>query len=149
MTKREMLVHLSQINLEETISFQCNMNSFALDEEMTSRNWVKYLLTNSSKDDLKQRVDEKSDKLDPLDQGRITYLKFFYKNVLHKNNVVTAMHKFLKTFAEEGLLKTVGENESEADAQIKAVIEGLLEVNQLRVLVQVTTKTCLMPRNIF
>ena len=126
-----MLVHLSQINLEETISFQRDMNSFALDEDMTSRNWVKYLLTNSSKDDLKQRVDEKSDKLDPLDQGRITYLKFFYKNALHKKNVVTAMHKFLKTFAEEGLLKAVGENVSKATAQIKSESERFLEVNQL------------------
>ena len=46
------------------------------------------------------------------------------------NNVVTALQKFLKNVAEDRLSKMVEENVSEADAQIRAVSEGLLEVNQ-------------------
>ena len=41
------------------------------------------------------------------------------------NDVVNALQKFLKTFAEEGLSKTVGEKVSEAAAQIKAASELL------------------------
>ena len=48
-----------------------------------------------------------------------------------KNDVVTALRKFLKTFAEEGSLKTVGENVSEAAAKIREVSELLYEANQL------------------
>ena len=44
---------------------------------MTSNDWVKDLLTNLSEAELKKQVDEKFDKIDPLNQGGITYLKFF------------------------------------------------------------------------
>ena len=47
------------------------------------------------------------------------------------NDVVTDLQKFVKNFAEEGLLKTVGENVLEAAAHIKAVSERLSEVKQL------------------
>ena len=46
------------------------------------------------------------------------------------NDIVTALKFLLKTFADEGLTKTVGENVSEASAKVKAVSERLLEVNQ-------------------
>ena len=76
-TKRDMLVHWYQINLAKNIAFQCDKKYFLLEEDMMSSDWVKYLLTNSSKSELKQRVDEKFYKIDPLQQGGITYLKFF------------------------------------------------------------------------
>ena len=47
------------------------------------------------------------------------------------NDVVPALQTFLKTFVEEVLSKTVGDNVSEASANIKAVSERLSEVNQL------------------
>ena len=47
------------------------------------------------------------------------------------NDVVTELQSFLKNFDHEGLTKTVGENVSEASAQVKSVSERLLEVNQL------------------
>ena len=87
---------------------------------------MKDLLTNSSEAELKQRVDEKFYKLDSLEQGGITYLQFFlHKMFCMTNDVVNALQKFLKTFAEEGLSKTVGEKVSEAAAQIKAASELL------------------------
>ena len=68
---------------------------------MTSSDWVKDLLTNSSKAELKQQVDMKSDKLDLLEQGGITYLKFFLDEMFFmKNDIVTDLHKLLKTFTE-------------------------------------------------
>ena len=59
-TKRDMFIHWSQNNLMETTSFQRDMNSFASEKYMTGSNWVKYILTNLSKVELKQQVDEKS-----------------------------------------------------------------------------------------
>ena len=47
------------------------------------------------------------------------------------NDVVAVLQTFLKTFAEEVLSKTVGNNVSEAAAKIRAVSERLLEVNQV------------------
>ena len=99
-----MLVHWSQINMAENIVFQCDTNSFALERDTTSSNWVKDFLANSSKADLKQQMDEKSDKLNPLKQGGVTYLKFLLDEMFcMTNDVVTALQTFLKTFAEEGL----------------------------------------------
>ena len=47
------------------------------------------------------------------------------------NDFFTVFQTLLKTFAEEGLLKAVGENVSKATAQIKSESERFLEVNQL------------------
>ena len=91
-TKSDMLVHWSQINMAETIAFQRNTSSFASEQDMTSSDWVKDLLTNSSKAELKQRVDEKFENIDPLKQGGITYLKFFLDEMFCvTNDVVTAL----------------------------------------------------------
>ena len=61
-----MLVYWSHINLLDTIAFQHDTNSFLSEEDMTSSNWPKDLLTNSSEAELKQQVDEKFDNIDPL-----------------------------------------------------------------------------------
>ena len=68
-TKRYMLVHWSQINLTETIAFQCDMNSFVSEDDMTSSDWVKDILTNSIEAELKQQMDENFNRIDPLEQG--------------------------------------------------------------------------------
>ena len=47
------------------------------------------------------------------------------------NDVVTELQSFLKAFVDELLTHTVGENVSEAYAQVKSVSERLSEVNQL------------------
>ena len=58
-TKRDLLVHWYQISLGEVIDFQHNTNLFAAEEDMTSIDWVKDLLVNSSEATLLQRVDER------------------------------------------------------------------------------------------
>ena len=89
-------------------------------------------MVNSSEAELKQRVDEKSEKLESLKQGGITYLKFMLDEMFcMSNGFVAALQTFLNNFAEEGLSKMVGENVSEISAQVKAVIRRLTEVNQL------------------
>ena len=65
------------------------------------------------------------------------------------NDVVAVLQTFLKNFAEEVLSKTVGENVSEAAAQIREVSERLSEVNQIPLeaptcVLQVLTK-CSVP----
>ena len=108
-TKRDLLVHWSQINLGGVISFQCNTNLFAYEEDMTSSEWVKNLLVNSSEAALSQRVDEKFQQLKPLNQGGIMYLKFLlYEIFCMTNDIVTAFQLFLKVFSDKGLTNTVG-----------------------------------------
>ena len=46
------------------------------------------------------------------------------------NDVVTSLQTFIKTFAEEGFSKTIGENVSEVTAQLRAVSERLSELKQ-------------------
>ena len=75
-TKRDILVHWSQVYLTEVIAYQRDTNQYALEEDMTSSDWVKDLMVNSSEAELKQRVEEKFENLELLEQGGITYLKF-------------------------------------------------------------------------
>ena len=131
-TKRDMLVHWSQIELLEVKAYQLDTNGYASEEDMTSSDWVKDLMMNSSEVELKGRVDEKFEKLDSLEQGGITYLKLMLDEMFcMTNDVVTALQTFLKNFAVEGLTKTEGENVSEVSAQVKAVCERLAEVLSL------------------
>ena len=120
------MVHWPQNILGELIAFQCNTNLFAAKEDMTSSDRVKDLLINSSEAALSQRVENKFQQLEPLNQRGITYLKFLLDDMFcMTNDVVTALQSFLSTFDDEGLTKIVGENVSEASAQVKAVIERL------------------------
>ena len=78
---------------------------------MTSSDWLKDLLMNSSEPELLERVTEKYEKLDSLAQGGITYLKYMLDEMFSMtNNVVTALQTFIKTFAEEGFTNTIGHN---------------------------------------
>ena len=80
---------------------------------MTSSDWIKDFLMNSSEPELLERVTEKFEKLDYLAQGGITYLKYMLDEMFcMTNNVVTALQTFIKTFSEEGVSKTIGENVS-------------------------------------
>ena len=75
-TKRDILVHWSQVYLTEVIAYQRETNQYASGEYTTSSNWVKDQMMNSSKAELMQRFDKKSEKLELLKQGGITNLKF-------------------------------------------------------------------------
>ena len=49
---------------------------------MTSSDWVKALMVNSSEDELNQQVNEKFENLELLEQGGITYLKLMLDKML-------------------------------------------------------------------
>ena len=84
---------------------------------MPSSKWVNDLMVNSSEAELKQRVDEKFEKHETLEQGGINELNFMLdKMFCMTNDVVAALQTFLKNFYEEGLLNTVGENVSDISA---------------------------------
>ena len=94
-TKRDILVHWLQVNLTEAIAYQWDTNQYASEKDMTSRNWVKELMVNSSEAELKQRVNEKFEK-----QGGITLLKFMLNKMFWMtNNVLDSLQTFLKNFA--------------------------------------------------
>ena len=81
---------------------------------------------------MKHRVGEKFEKLESIEQGGITYLKFMLDEMLcMTNNEVATLQTFLNNFAEEGLSKTEGENVLEISAQVKAVSKRFTEVKQL------------------
>ena len=66
------MVNFYQINLEEVITFQCDTNLFATEEDMASSDWVKDILVNLSEAVLSQCVDNNFQRLEPLEQGGIT-----------------------------------------------------------------------------
>ena len=125
-TKRNLLDHWSQVSLVEVLTLQRDSNEYASGEDMVSSDWIKDLLTNSSADELNQRVDEKFEKLEPLEKDGISQLKVQLDEMFCiTNNVVTALQIFLKRFAEGGLSKVQGENVSLVSTQIRAVWERL------------------------
>ena len=79
-----------QVDLTETIAYQQDTNKYASEEDMTSSDWVKDLMVNSSEADLKQRVDKKFEKIKSLKQGGITYLQFRLDKMLCMTNDAVA-----------------------------------------------------------
>ena len=75
-TKRDILVHWLQVDLTEAIAYQRDTNQYVSEEDMTSSDWVKDLMVNSSEAELKQQVDKTFDKLESIEHDGITYLKF-------------------------------------------------------------------------
>ena len=131
-TKRDILNHWSQVDVADIIAFQQDTNIYASDADMTSSDWLKDFLMNSSEPELLKMVIETFEKLDSLAQGGITYLKYMLDEMFcMTNDVVTELQTFIKTFAEEGVSQTLGENVSEVSAQLRAVSERLSEVKQL------------------
>ena len=131
-TKRDVLTHWYQVDVADIIAFQQDTNRYALDADTTNSDWLKNLLMNSSEPELLERVTEKFEKLDSLAQGGITHLRYMLDEMFcMTNNVATALQTFIKTFDEEGVLNTIGENVSEVTAQLRAVSERLSEVKQL------------------
>ena len=113
MTKRDILVHWSQVDLTEAIKYHQDTNQYAYEEGMGRSDWIKDLMMNSSEAELKERVDEKFEKIELLKQGGITYLEFMLNKMFcMTNDVISALQTFLNNLAEEGLLKTVGDNVS-------------------------------------
>ena len=53
------------------MAYQWDTNQYALEEYMTSSDWVKDLMVNSSEAELKQRFDKNFKKLESLEQGGI------------------------------------------------------------------------------
>ena len=89
-TKRDIIVHWSQVDLNEAITYQWDTNQYASEENTTIRYWVKDLMVNSSEAELKQRVDKKCEKIKSLEQGGITYLKFMLDEMFCMTNDVVA-----------------------------------------------------------
>ena len=53
-TKRDILVHWSQVDLTEVIAYQRDTNKYASEEYIKSSDWFKDLMVNSSEAELKQ-----------------------------------------------------------------------------------------------
>ena len=55
-TKRDVLTHWFQVDVADIIAFRQDTNRYASDVDMTSSDWLKDLLINSSEPELLERV---------------------------------------------------------------------------------------------
>ncbi len=73
------------------------------EDDLTSMEWVKEFLTNSSDINLVKCLDEKFDQLFEYEQGGITYLKIALDEIFTMSNmVIISLQKFLKQFTQGG-----------------------------------------------
>ena len=126
-TRLDLMKHWSNFSMEHICLFQKDtIEAAGDDKDLTSAMWVKELMMNSSETALIQRVDEKFEKRDLMEQGVITYMKIDLNEMFYMTqDIVTALQDWLKTTSQHGLTKIPGENVSVITAQINAVCEHL------------------------
>ncbi len=90
--------HLSKLLLEHMCAWQRDTFDWCTDEDnLTSTEWVKELLTNSCDFNLVKHIEEKFDQLFEYEQGGITYVKIALDEMFTMSNmVITLLQKFLK-----------------------------------------------------
>ncbi len=104
--------HWSKLLLEHMCAWQRDTFDWCTDEDdLTSMEWVKDFLTNSCDINLVKRIEEKFDQLFEYEQGGITYLKITLDEMFTMSNMVVALlQKFLKQFAQEGVVRVPNED---------------------------------------
>jgi hypothetical protein len=119
--------------LEYVCVWQSNTFDWCTDDnDLTSMEWVKELLTNSCDINLEKHIDEKFGQTYEYEQGGITYLKISLDEMFTMSNmVVTLLQSFLKQFAKEGIAKVPSEDVWLCAKQIAAVSAYLAKVGAL------------------
>ena len=94
----DLMKHWSTFQIEHIRLFQKDTNEDAGDDkDLTTAMWVSELMVNSSEMALIQRIDEKFEKLDLMEQGDITYMKIALNEMFYMiQDVVTALQNWLK-----------------------------------------------------
>jgi hypothetical protein len=102
------------------------------DNNLTSMAWVEELLTNSCDVILVKHVDEKFDQLYEYIQGGITYSKILLDEMFTLSNmVIVLLQKYLKQFAQEGVVMILNEDVRICLEQIPAMCACLTEADAL------------------
>ena len=94
--------------------------------------WMLETIRASVSSDLKTLVDSKFDILPVAQQGGSVYLKMLFDIIYNMTEpVVRALHKWIKNFRHNGLLKVKGENVLVLSQTAKNICQRLSEVNSL------------------
>ena len=94
--------------------------------------WMLEVIRGSISIDLKTLVDTKFDVLPVSQQGGSVYLKLVFDIIYNMTEpVIRALHKWIKNFRHNGLLKVKGENVLVLAAAAKNICQRLSEVNSL------------------
>ena len=130
-----LLTHWSSFSLDVVKQWQKDTNEECVDDEdLTSCEWIRQLLGDSSASELIHRVDETYNKITTTERGGVTRLKIQLDEMFCiTNDVVQALQSFLTKVSEEGPSRIPGENIAELTAQVNAVCERLSAENRLPV----------------
>jgi hypothetical protein len=125
--------HWSKISLKHACAWQRDTFDWCTDEnDLTSMEWVKELLTNLCDINLVKHINEKFDCLAEYEQGGITYLKVALDKMFTVSNmVIMSLQRYLKQFAQEGIAKVPNKDARVCSKQLVAVCTRLAEVNAL------------------
>ena len=94
--------------------------------------WLLETIRDSLSNDLRTLADSKFDVLPVSQQGGSVYLKLIFDIIYNMTEpVVRALHKWIKNFRHNGLLKVKGENVLVFAAAAKIICQRLSEVNSL------------------
>jgi hypothetical protein len=121
------------VSLKKVCVWQRDSFDWCIDDnDLTSMEWVKELLTNSSNIYLVKHVDEKFDQLYEYEQRGITYLKIALDEMFMVSNmVIMLLQKYLEQFAQEGVAKVPNEDAQICLEQITAMFVCLAKVDVL------------------
>jgi hypothetical protein len=125
--------HWSKISLEHACAWQRDTFDWCTDENnLTSLEWVKELLTISCDLNLVKRINKKFDCLAEYEQGGITYLKIALDKMFTMSNmVIMSLQRYLKQFAQDGFAKVPNKDVRVCYEQLIAMCMHLAEVNAL------------------
>jgi hypothetical protein len=125
--------HWSKISLKHACAWQRDTFDWCTDENnLTSMEWVKELLTNSCDVNLVKRIDKKIDCLAEYEQGGITYLKIALDKMFRMSNmVIMLLQRYLKQFAQDGIAKVPNKDVRVCPEQLVAMCTRLAEVDAL------------------
>jgi hypothetical protein len=125
--------HWWKISLKHACAWQRDTFDWCTqDNNLTSMEWVKELLTNLCDINLVKRIDKKFDCLADYKQGGIKYLNMALDMMFMMSNmVIMLLQRYLKQFAQEGIAKVPNKDFCVCSKQLVAMCMRLAEVNAL------------------
>jgi hypothetical protein len=129
----DLTAHWGKLSLDHCSRWQQDFNGYCDDVDHVSSIWSKDLVSNSMDPELRKVVDEQYSKLDPYQQGGITFLKITLDSVFKMSSLAEeSLKTFIKDFGRNGLAKVSHENVRAIATQVDGVAERLADSGLLR-----------------
>jgi hypothetical protein len=125
-----LIKHWSKVSLKHMCVWQRDTFDWCIDDNnLTSMEWDKELLTNSCNINLVKPLDEKFDQLYEYEQSGITYLKIALDEMFTMSNmVIMLLQNYLKKFAHEGVAMVPNEDYKSAQNRSLPCVRLLLRL---------------------